>query len=205
MRGVASVGRNTVRYRLLLVSAALLLGSCALRPQYRDLLAAGAPASDEMTAVFFPDPATGAPLSNVKITIGDGPQRIQTTTDAEGRALIPRVSRFEVENPVVVLERPDGRHAYSYGKVERRLVPPADPSSGASSMADPVRLVSYNVRYFGNALRGLASTPGIKRRIAAQVLALDPIPDVICLQEVETLSLRSTVAHPVSHPGETQL
>lgn len=72
-------------------------------------------------------------------------------------------------------------------------------------MPDRIRILSYNVRYFGNALGGLASTPGIKRKIAAQIFALDPIPDLICLQEVETMSLRSSVADRRSRPGETQL
>lgn len=42
-------------------------------------------------------------------------------------------------------------------------------------------------------------------RIAKAVAALDPVPDLICLQEVETDSLRSTIAHRKSHPAETQL
>jgi endonuclease/exonuclease/phosphatase family metal-dependent hydrolase len=67
------------------------------------------------------------------------------------------------------------------------------------------RIVSYNVRYFGHALRGLASTVGPKRRIAAALLGLDPLPDVICLQEVETISLRSRLAHREGRPEETQL
>ncbi len=112
-----------MRYRLLLVIAALLVGSCALRPQYRDLLAAGVPGPDDQVEVFFTDPGTGTPLANVRITIGEGPEKIQTTTDEEGRALIPRVPRLEVENPVVIVERPDGVRAYSYGKVERRPAP----------------------------------------------------------------------------------
>jgi len=72
-------------------------------------------------------------------------------------------------------------------------------------MPDRLRIVSYNVRYFGNALGGLASTPGIKRRIAQQLLSLEPLPDLICLQEVETLSLRSSLASRRVRPGETQL
>ncbi len=72
-------------------------------------------------------------------------------------------------------------------------------------MATTVRIVSYNVRYFGHALRGLASTLGPKRRISAALLALDPLPDVVCLQEVETISLRSRLAHKSAHPEETQL
>lgn len=69
----------------------------------------------------------------------------------------------------------------------------------------PLRIVSYNVRYFGHALRGLASTVGPKRRVAAALAALDPLPDVVCLQEVETTSLRSNVIHRQAHPAETQL
>ncbi|MET0404609.1 MAG: endonuclease/exonuclease/phosphatase family protein [Cystobacter sp.] len=72
-------------------------------------------------------------------------------------------------------------------------------------MADCLRIVSYNVRYFGHALRGLASTLGPKRRVAAAITALDPLPDILCLQEVETQSFRSSVAHRPSRPDETQL
>ncbi|MGZ3458208.1 MAG: endonuclease/exonuclease/phosphatase family protein [Archangium sp.] len=73
-------------------------------------------------------------------------------------------------------------------------------------MADtPLRIVSYNVRYFGHALRGLASTLGPKRRVAAALAALEPLPDLICLQEVETQSFRSSIAHRRAHPDETQL
>ena len=70
----------------------------------------------------------------------------------------------------------------------------------------PLRIVSYNVRYFGHALKGLASTLGPKRRVAAALAALEPLPDIICLQEVETQSFRSSVAHRQrTHPDETQL
>ncbi len=68
----------------------------------------------------------------------------------------------------------------------------------------PLRILSYNVRYFGHATRGLASTRSAMLRIARAVAKLDPLPAIICLQEVETRSLRSTVAHR-SENGETQL
>ncbi len=68
----------------------------------------------------------------------------------------------------------------------------------------PVRLVTYNVRYFGHGTRGLASTATSMTRIANALAALDPLADVICLQEVETTSLRSNLAHP-TRTGETQL
>lgn len=72
-------------------------------------------------------------------------------------------------------------------------------------MPSPIRIVSYNVRYFGHALRGLASTVRSKRGIARSLASLDPLPDVICLQEVETISLRSTLALRAGNAGETQL
>ncbi|HVI23578.1 MAG TPA: endonuclease, partial [Myxococcales bacterium] len=72
-------------------------------------------------------------------------------------------------------------------------------------MAKPFRLLSYNVRYFGHALRGIASTRGGKRGIASCIAAMEPLPHILCMQEVETYSLRSTLAFRRSHPEETQL
>jgi endonuclease/exonuclease/phosphatase family metal-dependent hydrolase len=66
----------------------------------------------------------------------------------------------------------------------------------------PLRILSYNVRYFGHGTRGLASTQRAMRRIAGAMAALEPLPVIACLQEVETRSLRSTVA--TGHE-ETQL
>jgi endonuclease/exonuclease/phosphatase family metal-dependent hydrolase len=69
----------------------------------------------------------------------------------------------------------------------------------------PIRLVSYNVRYFGHALKGLASTRASERAIAGRLAELDPLPDIVCLQEIETISLRSRVAYRRARPAETQL
>ncbi|MDB4941781.1 MAG: Endonuclease/exonuclease/phosphatase family [Labilithrix sp.] len=66
------------------------------------------------------------------------------------------------------------------------------------------RIVTYNVRYFGHGTRGIASTGKAMERIAQALASLDPLADVICLQEVETTSLRSNVVHR-SPDGETQL
>jgi endonuclease/exonuclease/phosphatase family metal-dependent hydrolase len=63
-----------------------------------------------------------------------------------------------------------------------------------------LRILSYNVRYFGHATRGLASTRTAMRRIAAAIAELDPLPSIVCLQEVETRSIRSTVAYPGDAP-----
>jgi endonuclease/exonuclease/phosphatase family metal-dependent hydrolase len=68
-----------------------------------------------------------------------------------------------------------------------------------------LRVLSYNVRYFGHGTRGIASTRAAMRRIAGAIAALDPLADIVCLQEVETDSIRSTVAHPRTRAGQTQL
>jgi endonuclease/exonuclease/phosphatase family metal-dependent hydrolase len=68
-----------------------------------------------------------------------------------------------------------------------------------------LRVLTYNVRYFGHPTRGLASTSSAFSRIARSLAALDPVPDFVCLQEVETQSIRSTSINRRWHPGETQL
>jgi endonuclease/exonuclease/phosphatase family metal-dependent hydrolase len=65
--------------------------------------------------------------------------------------------------------------------------------------------VSYNVRYFGHALKGLASTRGSQRGIADGIARLAPAADLVCLQEIETISLRSRVAFQSPAASETQL
>ena len=67
-----------------------------------------------------------------------------------------------------------------------------------------LRVVSYNVRYFGHATRGLAATRGGMRRIANALAELEPLADVVCLQEVETASVRAGFVQPVGGEG-TQL
>jgi endonuclease/exonuclease/phosphatase family metal-dependent hydrolase len=74
--------------------------------------------------------------------------------------------------------------------------------------ARPFRIVRYNVRYFGHGTRGLVSTRRSMERIAQAIAALDPLADVVCLQEVETRSLRALLAHratPGHAHGDTQL
>jgi endonuclease/exonuclease/phosphatase family metal-dependent hydrolase len=69
----------------------------------------------------------------------------------------------------------------------------------------PLRIVSYNVRYFGHALRGLASTGKSKQGISRGLVSLEPLPDIVCLQEVETISLRSNLMYKRGRPDQTQL
>ena len=43
----------------------------------------------------------------------------------------------------------------------------------------PLRIVSYNVRYFGHALRGLATTRTSLERIAQKLTTLTPPPQAV--------------------------
>ncbi|MCC6552244.1 MAG: endonuclease/exonuclease/phosphatase family protein [Polyangiaceae bacterium] len=88
--------------------------------------------------------------------------------------------------------------------------PAAAPRAGdgprASGRASPtLRLVTYNVRYFGHGTRGVASTSAAIARIAGSLARLSPLPDLMCLQEVETQSLRSSTMNPPGSPEQTQL
>src|ERR1700679_418602 len=58
-----------------------------------------------------------------------------------------------------------------------------------------LKLVTYNVRYFGHPSRGLFSTKRGMAQIAAKLASLSPLADVVCLQEVEATSLRSHFFH----------
>lgn len=51
-------------------------------------------------------------------------------------------------------------------------------------------ILTWNVRYFGHGTRGLRSTDRQIRRAAEAIAGIDPLPDVLALQEVETRSLR---------------
>ncbi len=68
-----------------------------------------------------------------------------------------------------------------------------------------MRIVSYNVRYFGHGLKGLASTAAGKARIARALLQLEPSPEIVCLQEIEDRSLRSALAYRGSKQEERQI
>ncbi|MFO0758585.1 MAG: endonuclease/exonuclease/phosphatase family protein [Byssovorax sp.] len=83
--------------------------------------------------------------------------------------------------------------------------PHAAPPATADEQGIALRMMTYNVRYFGHATRGIASTGAAFQRIARSLAAMDPMPDLICLQEVETRSLRATSMNRLRHPEETQL
>ena len=83
---------------------------------------------------------------------------------------------------------------------ERSAAPRAR-ARGARATGRTLRVMTYNVRYFGHPTRGLASTGAAFSRIARSLAALDPTPDLVCLQEVETRSIRVDLHQPPLAPG----
>ncbi|MCB9742833.1 MAG: endonuclease/exonuclease/phosphatase family protein [Alphaproteobacteria bacterium] len=57
-------------------------------------------------------------------------------------------------------------------------------------MTDGLNLMTWNVRYFGHGTGGVRATEAWIRRVAEAIAALDPLPDVLALQEVEQTSIR---------------
>lgn len=56
----------------------------------------------------------------------------------------------------------------------------------------PIRLSTYNVRYFGHETRGLASQDRTLNKVVKALVGLrGGTPDVLCFQEIDTLSLRA--------------
>jgi len=68
-----------------------------------------------------------------------------------------------------------------------------------------LRLMTYNVRYFGHGTKGVMSTRLGLRRIAATLASLKPLCDIVCLQEVEARSLRSSLVTWRPRRRRTQL
>ena len=64
--------------------------------------------------------------------------------------------------------------------------------------------MTFNVRYFGQYLKGAGSTRHSMRAICSAIAELDESPDIICLQEVETRSLRSFFSRDPQQPKATQ-
>ncbi len=101
--------------------------------------------------------------------------------------------------------RPSARPAAPHAHGHAHEVAPRKAAAEPRELAAPLRIMTYNVRYFGHATRGIASTGRAITRIARTVAAMGTTPDLICLQEVETQSIRSNSMTRLWYPEETQL
>jgi hypothetical protein len=106
-----------------------LASGCALRPRYKELVPATA--TGTQLKLQLVDDATGAPLPNVKLELGEGKFRTQATTDAEGLFSLPVDKGYAAENAVLVVTLPREVAAY-------KVVLPAEPPPPASFELAPV-------------------------------------------------------------------
>ena len=56
-----------------------------------------------------------------------------------------------------------------------------------------ITMMTYNVKYFGQGTKGVTTTEKTLDKIARAIAELDPIPEIITLQEVESHSLRADI------------
>ena len=71
---------------------------------------------------------------------------------------------------------------------------PTSEGVGSGGIDDVFRFLSWNVRYFSHHTRGLASTEANLKRISTAIADMDPQPDIIALQEIDDLSVRSQIS-----------
>ena len=82
-----------------------LLGGCALRPRFRDLSERPLEADRRMRVV---DPATGSPMREVSVELGDGREKLVQTTADDGSFLLPARRKYFDDNVIVVVNLPRG-------------------------------------------------------------------------------------------------
>lgn len=96
-------------------------------------------------------------------------------------------------------------HGHHAAPTALHVVAPRKAAPAPVTYAEPLRVMTYNVRYFGHATRGIASTSKAITRIARTIASMETTPDLLCLQEVETQSLRASSMTRLYYPEETQL
>ncbi|MCA2978691.1 MAG: hypothetical protein INH41_04275 [Myxococcaceae bacterium] len=94
---------------LLLVGLLLSTSGCSLRPRYRDFVTAKTEA--RQVQLRLTDGA-GAPLANARVELSEWKNRLQLTTAADGTFTLPVEKKYLDENPVLVVQVPQGVPAY---------------------------------------------------------------------------------------------
>ena len=89
-----------------------MLAGCALRPLYRDLVPAGGGAK-EVKLQLVDKSGAGRPIVGAKVELGEGKNRVSTTSGADGTFTVPGTL---TDNAVFVVTLPAGVEDY-------RLVP----------------------------------------------------------------------------------
>ncbi len=112
--------------RALVAASLLVLASgCALRPRYTEIVPKDAQEGQTVSFVLV-DKATGKPIPEVSLVMGEGRERVRAKTDAQGVFSLPVRRGWRSTDPVLEVNLPAGVRAYE--------VRPA-PASAARSQA----------------------------------------------------------------------
>lgn len=106
----------------------MLASSCALRPRYRDFVTAKTEGSS--LKLVMTD-GTGLPVANAKIELSELKNRQQFSTSADGTFALPVDKKYLDENPVLVVQLPQGAKSYSLAIAP--LAPPLPESPAATT------------------------------------------------------------------------
>lgn len=99
------------RALLLLTMTALAASACTLRPRYAQLISPKVPGPDVLLQVT--DASSGAPLAGVRVEVGEGARRLSAITDPDGTFSVPVDDKRRAENPLIVVELPQGVRSYA--------------------------------------------------------------------------------------------
>ncbi|MEW5738920.1 MAG: hypothetical protein AB1938_08325 [Myxococcota bacterium] len=126
--------------RLLLVASAVLaLGGCALRPRYADFVSPST--KGEKVTFLLAEKGTGRPLPNVQVEMSELKNRVRVTTAADGTFSLPVDAVYVKENPVIVVAVPRGVSGYDLTVVTAApppaVAPPAPELPPAPAPAAP--------------------------------------------------------------------
>lgn len=116
--------------------------SCALRPRYRDFVSAST--EGKQVQLLVTDGA-GVALPNVKVELSELKNRVQLTSGADGTLSLPVEKKYLDENPVLVVQVPQGQRSFVLALAPPPLPapppliiePPAVPESTQSTEPTP--------------------------------------------------------------------
>ncbi len=112
-----------------------MLAGCALRPRFNEVVNAKTSGSEVKLALL--DATRLQPLANVKVEVGEGRVRYQTTTDAQGRFTLPNKKNYADDNSLIVVSLPAGVRGYQLTVVAPEPVPAESaPANTSPSAAD---------------------------------------------------------------------
>lgn len=116
-----------------------MLAGCALRPRFNEVVNAKTSGPEVKLALL--DATSLQPLPNVKVEVGEGRARYQTTTDAKGHFTLPNKKNYADDNSLIVVSLPTGVRGYQLTVVppepsQNENAPTEAPGHSSSAAAD---------------------------------------------------------------------